>query len=909
MIRKHVLLAVFRRNFVAYFSSPTGYVFITLFILVSAATAFLQERFFSANLANLDPLNRYFPYLLLFFAPAISMALWSEERKQGTDELLLTLPARDVELVLGKYLAAVGIYSVSLLFSLSHLVVLASLGRPDLGVMLGTYVGYWLLGAALLAVGSVASLLTSSMTVAFILGAVFCSVPVFLGDSGAVVGGTAERLLESLGVAEPFRDLAKGVLSLEALVYFGGLIGLMVYLNLVLLSRRHAAETGLLGHLWARAAAILVAAASLGVLAGRSGCRADLTQERLYSLSRETRDVLRRIDPARPVYIQAFVSPEVPQSYVETRETLLGLLREYKALGGDRIQLRVVDTERYTPEAREAEEKGIKPEKIRESREGRRATESVYLGVSFASGGEEVVIPFFHRGLPVEYELTRSVGTAGGVISGARRKRVGVVSTDVRLFGGFDFENMSSTPEWSIIAELKKQYEVSEVKLDEEIKEKYDVLLAIMPSTLPQPKMDHLLAYIQKGGAALLFDDPLPLFNPSLGPREQRRAPGSGRNPFMPPQPAEPKGDIHKLMDAIGVYWPVDDVVWDTWNPHPEMQDLPPEFVFVGPGGGNRRAFNPDDPVSAGLQEMVLLCGGQLKPRGADLSLKFTPLLTTTRRSGALGASEVLSRSFFGPGGFNPARVHRPGPGEYVLAARVRGTPPPPPPPREGEKDKAPPAAPAEIHVIVVADADMIHEQFFEMRRAGFEGLSFDNVTFVLNCVDVLAGDETYVPLRKRRPRHRTLEAVESLTKVHVDRQLEETRAAEDAAKARRDEAQARFDAKLKELKDRTDLDNRTKDIMVRNLEEVENRRLEVEKQRIDDEKESRVEKSKATMESSIRSIQKRIRVLAVLLPPVPALLIGLLVFMARIKREGMGYLAHAPAPQGAEPSGEGRKP
>ncbi len=907
MIRKHVLLAVFKRNFAAYFSSPTGYVFITLFILLSAAAAFLQDRFFTANLANLDPLNRYFPYLLLFFVPAITMALWAEERKQGTDELLLTLPAKDVELVLGKYLAAVGIYTVSLFFSLSHIVVLRSLGRPDLGVMLGTYLGYWLLGSALLAVGSVASLLTSSMTVAFILGAVFCVVPVFLSESGAVVGGAPERWLESLGVAEPFRDLAKGVLSLEALAYFGGLTGLMIYLSLVLLSRRHAAETGLWSHLWTRAAAILVAAVSLGVLAGRSGCRGDLTQERLYSLSRETRDLLKKVDPAKPVYIQAFVSPEVPQSYVETRETLLGLLREYKAIGGDRIQLRVTDTERYTPAAREAEEKGVKPEKIRESREGRRASENVYLGVSFASGGEEVVVPFFHRGLSVEYELTRSVGTASGVIAGARRKRVGVVTTDVKLFGGFDFESMGSSPEWSIVGELKKQYDVSEVKLDEEVKEKYDVLLAVMPSTLPQPKMDHLLNYIRKGGPALLFDDPLPLFNPSIAPREQRRAPGSGRNPFMPPQPAEPKGDIHKLMDTIGVYWPVDDVVWDTWNPHPEMQDLPQEFVFLGPGGGNRRAFNPDDPVSAGLQEMVLLCAGQLKPRGADLSLKFTPLLTTTRRSGALASGEVLSRSFFGVGGFNPARVHRPGPGEYVLAARVKGTPPPEPP-KEAEKDK-PPAPPSEIHVIVVADVDLVHEQFFEMRRAGFEGLSFDNVTFVLNCVDVLAGDETYVALRKRRPRHRTLESVESRAKVHVDRQLEETRAAEDAAKARRDEAQARFDGKVKELKDRTDLDGRTKDIMVRNLEEVENRRLEVEKQKIDDEKESQVEKSKSTMEGSIRAIQKRIRVLAVLLPPIPALAIGLLIFMARIKREGMGYLAQAPAPQGAEPSGEGRKP
>ncbi len=884
LIRLNVISAVCGRNFSGYFSNPAGYVFIFLFVLISSWVAFWQPAFFTNNLANLETLNERMPYLLLFFIPAITMTAWAEERRQGTEELLLTLPAYDFELVMGKYLAAFGIYTVALLFSLTHVVLLTWLGRPDLGVMAANYLGYWMMGSAMISISLVASMVATNVTVAFILGAVFCAIPVFLELLGAPLGSTARRQVEMLSIPAQFKDFGAGLVTLSGLVYFKSLTWLMIYLNVVLLGRRHWSggtnSNGRWIHGTVQVISLIVAIVSLNVLVARSGLGVDLSEEGLNTLSNESRDTLKNLSTDRPIYIQAYYSPEVPREYVQTKNDLISLLRQYAARGGSKIRLNLVEADLYSDEAREAQKRfGIEPRRVISMDEAKSNASEILLGVAFTSGTEEVVIPFFERGLPVEYELTRSIR----VVSKIARKKVGILGTDAKLLGGFNFQSMGQNPEWAIVTELKKQYDVSSVTPDAPIPTDLDVLLVAQPSSLTQPQIDNLVTHVKAGGATLLMVDPLPLADPSLAPEVPKQAPGG---PFGGGQPPVPKGDITQLMETLGIDWPTTDIVWDPYNPHRQFADMAPEIIFVSRGDAGREAFNPDQPATVNLQEVVMMFAGRLRPRGGA-GPEFIPLLKTGSEGGTLSFRDAISPGMFGPvGGIRPNRPHFPSRSSYTLAARLTG--------KAGEvRQPATPKGPNEpagtVNAIVVADLDVISDQFFQLRSQKRENLEFDNVTFVLNCVDVLAGDQTFVGLRSRRPIHRTLTRLESQAKSFISASQDQAKTAEDKATEQLDQAKKRLTEKVNAVTARKDVDERTSAIMVGQLQEVENRRLAVETTNIEDQKKAKIAESKVEMERQIRGIENRVRSLAIVVPPLPALILGLGVFAIRLRRENQG--------------------
>ncbi len=887
-LRPHVIKAVVKRNVVSFFASPAGYVFITLFVFIGALAAFWQPVFFAANLANLAPLNDWMPYLLLFFVPAITMSTWAEERRQGTDELLLTLPARDYEIVLGKYLAALFIYAVSLAFALSYVLVLNLLGKPDLGIIAANFLGYFLMGGAMIAIGMVASALSNSVTIGFILGGVFCALPVFLNLFSLLFSGAAGRAVGRLSIPAQFADFGTGVVPVASVFYFVGIAAAMIYLNVLLIGSRHwtggPKGPSMWSHGLVRTACLVVSVVSVFALIGRAGARIDATAERIHTLSRDSRNLISSIPANKPVLVQAYYSPNVPAEYVQVKEDLLNKLKEIAALGGSRVRLSLVETELFSDEAREAEKRfGIQPRRVLSATDAKQSSEEIFLGVAFTSGLEEVVVPFFDRGLPVEYELIRSIQ----VVSRTNRKKIGILNTDARLLGGFDFRAASPGQEWSIVTELKKQYEIVPVSAETPIARDFDCLLVVQPASLPQREMENLMAYIRSGGPALLFADPMPVTDPSLAP-ESPRQPAGGMMGGSPPP--EPKADTKPLMDLIGVEWPPTEIVWNAYNPHPQLADLPPEVVFIAPGSGQAEAFNVNEVATSGLQEVVALFPGLIRSL-PTVGPKVEPMLKTSDSGGLINFRNATSPSFMGGFMLRPNRTHLLTGQPYTLAVRVSGTPGTPKPTVDAEGKPLPPTPPGgeeKLNVILIADLDIIGEEFFDLRRRGIENLDFDNVTFVLNCVDVLAGDTSFVNLRKRRVRHRTLTKFEDETRQFVKSAAEEAKIAESEADGKLKAAQKRLDDRVREIEGRNDLDAQTKEFMIAKVQETETRRLVVEKTRIDDEKAAAINESRMIRQANIRKIENRFRFLAILLPPLPSMVLGIWVLTRRLARENL---------------------
>jgi ABC-2 type transport system permease protein len=344
------VLTIARKELRAVFTSPVALLFLGAFWIVTLFVFFTQARFFARNIADVRPLFEWLPSLLLFLVSALTMRMWSEERKMGTLELLTTLPIPTTQLVAGKFLAACAMVVTALAFTLPLPLMVEWMGGLDWGPVVGGYVGALLLGAAYAAIGLAVSARTDNQVVALLVslgvGVAFLAV-----GSPEVTGFFTQdtaRVLEAFGLGARFESIERGVFDARDALYYLGVVAVALTWNVLTLEEERldqAHDEGRRAGWSMRTLALLVAlnAVALNVwMAPVSVARVDLTEHGDYSLEPVTLETLRGLD--EPLLVEGLFSarthpllaPLVPQIRDQLAEVA-------QAVGADRVRVNILD--------------------------------------------------------------------------------------------------------------------------------------------------------------------------------------------------------------------------------------------------------------------------------------------------------------------------------------------------------------------------------------------------------------------------------------------------------------------------------------------------------------------------------------------------------------------------------------
>ena len=240
------ILAIFKREFAGYFATPVAYVFIVIFLFLMGVFTFYLGAFYESNQADLEPFFRFHPWLYLFLIPAIAMRLWSEERKTGTIELLMTLPVTTWESVIGKFMAAWCFTAVAIVLTFPIWITVNYLGKPDNTVILASYIGSLLMAGGFLAIGACISALTKNQVIAFVISVVICFLfllsgfPLVLDFFRSWTPQSVVNAIASFSFLTHFESIKKGVIDIRDLIYFVALIAFWLYANVVVVESKKA---------------------------------------------------------------------------------------------------------------------------------------------------------------------------------------------------------------------------------------------------------------------------------------------------------------------------------------------------------------------------------------------------------------------------------------------------------------------------------------------------------------------------------------------------------------------------------------------------------------------------------------------------------------------------------------------
>ena len=526
---------ILKRELNSYFNSGIAYIYLIVFLAIN--NGLFMTRFFLMGRADMRLYFESLPTILFVFIPAITMRLWAEDKKENTFELLMTFPMRPRELVLGKFLASLIFYSLTLLSTITIPIILFAAGSPDSGAIIGGYLGSFLTGALFLAIGIFISGLTKEQIVAFVLTTLSCFLFFFLGTDffaafiDGWIGGWGTFIKNYIGTASHTISFSKGVISIKDILYFTAAISVFLILNGFYFE----------GRLRPKAKAVF----SLSVIVSILGLiifnwlihdlrlgRFDITETKIYTTSLVSRKMLGELKV--PVYLSLYISPQnkMPTALKTIEQDISGKLEELKIISNNKFNYKIfhieasnlIEQNQNPGESsdttgsleKKLQDKGVLPFQVESIDKDEVGLKLIYSAITIAykEKNEEILPRLTPRDIPdLEYlilsriaKLTREKKPNIALFSPLKNE--GLSPEISRLIQGMAESESRYEDEYKTVIPLMRNngYNVKRINLtkDDPITGDLNTLLILNPGKLDDRQLYEINKFLTQGGAVLI---------------------------------------------------------------------------------------------------------------------------------------------------------------------------------------------------------------------------------------------------------------------------------------------------------------------------------------------------------------------------------------------------------------------
>src|SRR5690554_6632743 len=396
---KRTIRRIAGKEITLFFSSPVAYLFLAVFAAVTLFIFFWGESFFSRNIADVRPLFEWMPVLLIFLASTLTMRMWSEERRTGTLEHVLTQPVPLWHFVVGKFVGCLSLLAIALLITLPLPITVAIIGDLDWGPVWAGYLATFLLGAAYLSIGLFVSSRSENQIVSLITAVAVCGIFYLLGSKTLTdfFGSQAGEWLRLLGTGSRFESITRGVVDLRDLYYYLSRIAVFLTLNTFSLERERWALTGSREHHtgWRVMTALLVAnAAGANFWLGQvNSLRIDAPAGNQYTISQATEEYLQQLQ--EPLLLRGYFSSKTHPLLSPLVPQLRDLMQEYAVVSDGRVRVEFIDPVTQPELEEEANQKyAIQPVPFQVADRYQASVVNSYFNVLVQYGDEYQVLGF-----------------------------------------------------------------------------------------------------------------------------------------------------------------------------------------------------------------------------------------------------------------------------------------------------------------------------------------------------------------------------------------------------------------------------------------------------------------------------------------------------------------------------------